>query len=288
VADAPTRFDRDTAVAPVVGEPGVYAARIDPGWRVIRGPNGGYLAAILLRALAAAVADPARAPRSLTVHYTRPPAEAPVRIETRVERAGRSLTTLSARLLQAGEPCALALAAFSAPRPGFELADAVPPEVPPPEACQPIPPGRMPIALRERFDQRWAIGAQPFTGGSEAMSGGWIRLAEPRRIDALALAAFADSFPPAIFSSAGPEAELGPVPTIDLTIHFRSELPLPGARPDDFALCVFRTGTARDGFCEEDGEIWSARGELLAHSRQLALAGGGQRPAPGRLGAKSP
>ena len=110
------------------------------------------------------------------------------------------------------------------------------------------------------------------------MSGGWIRLAEPRRVDALAVAAFADSFPPAIFSSAGPEAALGSVPTIDLTVHFRAALPLPDARPEDFALCVFRTRTARDGFCEEDGEIWSARGELLAHSRQLALAGGGPRP----------
>jgi acyl-CoA thioesterase len=267
-------------VTPIAGEPGVYTAQIDPGWRVIAGPNGGYLAAMLLRAMTCAVDDPARAPRSLTVHYTRRAAEAPVRIETRVERAGRSLTTLSARLVQDGHACALALAAFSAPRPGYELAHAVPPEVPPPDACEPIAPGRMPIVLRQRFDQRWAIGAPPFTGGSEAMSGGWIRLAEPRRIDALALAAFADAFPPAIFSSAGPEAALGSVPTIDLTVHFRAPLPLPDARPDDFALCVFRTRTARDGFCEEDGEIWSARGELLAHSRQLALAGGGPRPSP--------
>jgi acyl-CoA thioesterase len=286
VADAPTRFDADTAVTPVAGAPGAYEARIDPGWRVIRGPNGGYLAAILLRALGRAVDDPARAPRSLTVHYTRPPAEAPVRIETRVERAGRSLTTLSARLLQDGQLCALALAAFSAPRAGLELAQGVPPEVPPPEACPPIPPGRMPIALRERFEQRWAVGALPFSGGSEARSGGWIRLAEPRRVDALALAAFADAFPPAIFSSAAPDEDLGSVPTIDLSVHFRATLPLPGARPDDFSLCVFRTRAAREGFCEEDGEIWSADGVLLAHSRQLALAGGGPRPA-GRGGNSS-
>jgi hypothetical protein len=34
---------------------------------------------------------------------------------------------------------------------------------------------------------------------------------------------------------------------------------------------AFRTRTAREGFLEEDGEIWSADGTLLAQSRQLAI-----------------
>ncbi len=77
----------------------VHEGRIDQGWWVVRGPNGGYVAALLLRALAAEV--PAeRAPRSLTVHYTAPPAEGAVRIDTRVERIGRSLTTVSGRMIR--------------------------------------------------------------------------------------------------------------------------------------------------------------------------------------------
>ena len=39
------RFDHDTAITPI-GE-GRYEVRIDRGWWIIRGPNGGYVAAIL-------------------------------------------------------------------------------------------------------------------------------------------------------------------------------------------------------------------------------------------------
>ena len=45
------RFDRDTALTPL-GE-GRFGVRIDRGWWIIRGPNGGYLAAILAKAAAA-------------------------------------------------------------------------------------------------------------------------------------------------------------------------------------------------------------------------------------------
>src|ERR671931_54233 len=91
-------FDRETAVRPL-GE-GRFESRLNRAWWVHRGPNGGYLAAIVLRALTEAVGDASRAPRSLTVHYAAPPAEGALDIATSVERAGRSLTTGSARLTQ--------------------------------------------------------------------------------------------------------------------------------------------------------------------------------------------
>jgi acyl-CoA thioesterase len=263
-----SRFTRDTAVEPR-GD-GRYEVRIDPGWFVVRGPNGGYVAAILLRALAHAVGDASRAPRSLTVHYTAPPGAGPAEVETRIERRGRSLTTASARLRQGDRLLALALAAFSQPReaPGFR--DLAPPEAAAPERCVAIP---RRIPLHERFEQRWAIGAPPFSGGDSALAGGWIRLVEAEGsapIDAPLVAAFCDAWPPSVFGRLT-EPKAGGVPTIDLTIHFRTALPAEGVRPRDFTLCVFRSRYSRDGFLEEDGEIWSAGGELLAHSRQLAL-----------------
>ncbi len=80
----------------------MFAAKVSPDWRAGRGPHGGYLAAMLLRALIETVADAARAPRSLTIHYPRAPQPGPVSIHTVIERAGRSLSTLSARMEQDG------------------------------------------------------------------------------------------------------------------------------------------------------------------------------------------
>jgi len=260
------RFDADTAVRDC-GD-GRFEARLDPGWWVMAGPNGGYIAAVVLRALALAADDASRAPRSLTIHYTAPPAEGPAQIETRVERVGRSLTTLSGRLLQGDRLLALALAAFSRPRTGPAFEDASMPEVPPPERCPDLE-ERIPI--HARYEQRWALGSLPFSGGDRALCGGWIRLAEPRVNDALAVAAFTDAFPPALFSVVDDDTLAGGVPTIDLTIHFRAALPLAGAAPDAWVLSTFQSHVARDGFVEENGEIWSRDGILLAQSRQLAL-----------------
>ncbi len=264
-----TRFDRDTAVEPLGA--GIYQGRIDRGWWVFAGPNGGYVGAIVLRALQAAVADPSRAPRSLTLHYTAPPREGRVEVHTRVERAGRSLTTVSARLLQDERLVALALAAFSKPRGGPELEHAMP-EVAPPEQAAPLgSPSASSVSIHERFDSRFAYGAPLGSGAPRAETGGWIRLAEPRLVDAPLVVSFADGWPPSLFSHLARDVATRGVPTVDLTVHFRCTLPLAEAKPDDFTLVTFRTRSVREGFLEEDGELWSRDGRLLAHSRQLAL-----------------
>lgn len=264
-----TRFDRDTDVRRIDAPPGVIAweSRIDRGWWVVRGPNGGYIAAILLRALAGAV-DEGRAPRSLTVHYTAPPEEGPVRIEARVERVGRSLSTVSGRMLQGDRTLALALAAFSKPRAGPSFDDAKMPDARPPEECRSFD---NVIPIHERYDYRFALGSPPGSGADRALLGGWIRSAEPRVADAALVAAFTDAWPPACFAWTSDRGEIGAVPTVDLTIHFRRDLPLVNARADDFYLAVFRSRFAEQGFVEEDGEVWSRDGLLLAQSRQLAV-----------------
>jgi acyl-CoA thioesterase len=265
-----TEFDRDTAIRRE--DEGRYSAEIVTGWRAGRGPHGGYLAAILLRALIDTVDDPERSPRSLTIHYAAAPEPGrPVEISTTVERHGRSLSTLSARMTQEGRLTSLALAAFSVPwrSPG---ANELPmPELGPPDAERRSTPGLFKGApeFTKHIVMQPRVGAIPFAGSGAPMRiGGWTGLPEPRPVDALALALFCDAwFPPSFIALDSPAVS----PTVDLTIHFRQ--PISACDCDPAALClgVFETRLLHDGLFEEDGVIWAPDGGVLAQSRQLGI-----------------
>jgi acyl-CoA thioesterase len=259
-------FDHDTAVQDI-GD-GRFAAEMSERWWVGRGPNGGYVAAVILRAIQAAAALE-RAPRSLTVQFPRAPVAGPVEITVKTEREGRTVTFLSARMEQGGklQATALAVLADDLDASGFEELQM--PDVEPPEELYSPDPRQvsgMPTML-QNYSVRTALGDQAFSGGA-AHSGLWIRSREPRLLDAPLAAAILDAWFPAPFIRLeGP----APAPTIDYTVHFRAPLPEPGALAEDAYLATFRSGLARGGFFEEDGELWSQGGSLLAQSRQQAL-----------------
>jgi acyl-CoA thioesterase len=265
-AAAGTEFDRATALEPL-GE-GAYAGAVDPGWFAGRGPNGGYLAAIVLRAMLAEVGDPDREPRSLTCHYLRPPTPGPVRVKATVERAGRTTSTLTARLLQGGRQCIVAIAAFGVDVPAPAAYATAAPAVAAPEEITPVDNTGSGLSIVSRFEARPAVGEGMFAGAREAITGGWLRFAEPRPTDAIALAMYADAWWPSPWVCL---REPVAAPTIDLTVHFRAPraaTALPAGEP---VLAVFRSTTAAGGFFEEDGGLWTRDGVLLAQSRQLAL-----------------
>ena len=82
-------FDRDTAVRRA-GD-GKFEAEIEGHrWWVVRGPNGGFVAAILLRAITEELGDPGRPPRSLSVHYPGAPQPGTLEISVTRERVGRT------------------------------------------------------------------------------------------------------------------------------------------------------------------------------------------------------
>jgi len=266
-ATGTTEFDRATAVAPL-GDGG-WEAACDAGWWAGRGPNGGYLAATVLRAMAAELGDPAREPRALTCHYLRPPAVGPMRIDVAVERSGRAMSQLSARLRQDGRDCVIAIAAFGTDVPGPAGFVTAPPAVAAFEDVEPArTAARSGLSMVERFEVRPALGGAMLAGADEALTGGWLRLADPRPTDAIALTMFADAWFPAPWVRL---REPVPAPTIDLTVHFRAPAAAAALEPGEPVLAVFRSTTATGGFFEEDGELWSRDGVLLAQSRQLAL-----------------
>jgi acyl-CoA thioesterase len=252
-------LDADTVLEPLT--PTRWRAHVSERWWVVRGPFGGYLSAMVMRAMLLAVDDPARRPRSLTVHFVHPPEAGPAEVCATVERTGRAATTVSLRLEQDGQPVALALGSCATWRDGEpEWAEAAMPEAPAPEACRRLERnGAMP-PFHDQFDIRWVEGVPE----GQARNLAWLRTDPPRALDHLALTALSDGWLPAAFSKLG---RLVAAPTVDLTVHFRAPLATPG----EWVLADYRSRFSAGGAWEEDGDLWAADGTLLAQSRQLAL-----------------
>ena len=263
-----SHFDRATALTPLSsGAPGRFGGSVSEDFWVQSGPNGGYLAAIALRGAAALVPEPERAPRSLHARYLAAPKAGAFELNAEVIRKGRSLTSVAVRMTQDGREFLHASAAFSDAFSTLSFQDCEMPGVRPLAECQPV---EKRIALNQRFDMLHAIGGQE-RQSARAVTGGYIRFADPRPIDALALAALWDCWPPAVFARAFEQRFRGAVPTVEASVLFRRRVPLPAATPADYVLLKVESTMAEEGLVEESGEIWTTDGLLLAQSRQLAL-----------------
>jgi acyl-CoA thioesterase len=202
------------------------------------------------------------------VHFLSVPVEGAGIASVRIERAGRGLSTVSARLEQDGKVVAIALAALAGSYPpGVEYDDVRMPEVALPEDIEvpAVPPGSFDAPFRHNFAIRPALGPLPFTSADRALTGAWMRLREERPIDEALVVALCDSWWPAPYAVSDRPLM---APTIDLTVHVRAPLPLAW----DDLLVEARSELARDGYFEEDVRLFTRDGVLVAHSRQLALA----------------
>jgi acyl-CoA thioesterase len=264
-------FDLATAVH---GGPGSWTATVDPGWTIADRPNGGYLLALSTRAALGAVDHPH--PLAVSAQFLAPPAVGRAELEVVPLRAGRSLSSARVTLAQAGRPLLVALVGAgeldAGGAPEWQRASG-PPALPPVEECvrgRSELPGGVRVNILDHLDVR----LDPATAGSFAgrPSGrlemrGWVRFHDGRRPDPLALLQAVDALPPTSFELGIPAW----APTVELTVYLRG-LPAPG-----WLACVVRGQLWRDGWFDEDAEVWDASGRLVAQGRQLA----GARPREG-------
>jgi acyl-coenzyme A thioesterase PaaI-like protein len=258
-------FSRATAVVPV-GE-GRWAAEIVEGWDIVGNANGGYLLAIVARALAAATGRPD--PVTVTGHYLSPGKPGPAEITSSVIKAGRRFTTGHATLVSGERPVLTVLGTFGdldGPGDDAELVRGGPPDLPPVEACIPIVSASpFPPPFMDRVELRLHPDDAHFRDGApsgEPRMRGWFRLRDGEPVDTVALLCAVDAFPPTAFNARLPVAW---TPTVELTAHVRAR-PVPG-----WLACAFATRFVTGGFLEADGEVWDGTGRLVAQSRQLAL-----------------
>ncbi|WP_267244706.1 thioesterase family protein [Streptomyces sp. PR69] len=267
-----SEFDRDTAVT--LREPGVYDAELSAGWTIIRAVNGGYLLALLGRALGESL--PHRDPLAVSAHYLTASRPGPAVIRTQAVRSGRTMSTGQASLFQRDEDGGeverirvLATYGDLDQLPDDVRTSAKPPAIPPREHCfgpsdAPAPiPGSS--AITDRLDIKldpatlgWALGAPSGKGEMRA----WFGLADGRDADPLSLLLTVDALPPTAFEL-GLE---GWTPTVELTAHIRCR-PAPGP-----LRVSITTRNLAGGFLEEDADVWDSADRLVAQSRQLVMA----------------
>lgn len=117
----------------VDGDDGRFVALLSDAWE-IWGPNGGYLAAIALRA-AGRVAQIQR-PSSFFCHFLSSPAFAEVELDVTVLKQGRRAESLQVAMTQEGRPILQALVKTVAEGPGHRDRHLQAPGVAPPDALQ--------------------------------------------------------------------------------------------------------------------------------------------------------
>ncbi len=263
-----TDFDHATKIDEVGA--GRFVAEVAEGWDVRGNPHGGYLLALLTKAMGYGVTQPD--PLTVSANYLAPPRFGPAQIELCVLRAGTRQSTVSGQLIQDGVLRVTAVATFgtvSAAAPQRLTPDVANPRpIPGPESC----PGPEvidtaclpPVSLHERLllrfhpDTGWIHG----TPSGRAELNGWMRHTD-RDPDLLAVLMFSDGMPPSLFEATGRQGLH--TPTVQLTTHLFAH-PAPG-----WIQGSFRTRVLADGFLDEDGELWDSTGKLVATTRQLGL-----------------
>ena len=205
-------------------------------------------------------------PLAVSAHFLAAPRLGPAVVEREVLRAGRSVSTVHARLVQNGRTCLDAVVtAGRLDTPGQPAWTRTgPPTLPPLEDCLRNTPARgMPRSgLTERLDLRLDPAAAGWltdpTGVAEIR--GYLRYADGREVDPLALVCLADALPP-VTASLGIQ---GWAPTVELTVHVRA-LPAPG-----WLRVVQRAELVADGWLDETCDIWDSTDRLVAQGVQLA------------------
>jgi hypothetical protein len=281
-----TEFQLATAVSELA--PGRFAAEIDGAWNTPVGPNGGYMAALAVRAFEAGMnGSGERRLRSITCHYLRSPARGPIEFDVEQVRSGRRFSSGRLTASQDGKVALLALATFGVPEldgvmswtvpmpdvlpaPAWDAGTADPAEYRPADGLW-VTQNQGPATLPQRLRFAPRLGRPPFAQASVRdggpITGGWLTVSERQPIDSAYVALCVDAWwPPAWEVLTAPAA----MSTLDLTIHIRANIP-PGGLAHEPVFGRYVSRAALDGLIDEDADLFLPDGTLLAQSRQLAL-----------------
>jgi acyl-CoA thioesterase len=233
------------------------------------GPFGGATAATILRAL---IDHPQRAgsPLALTVNYCAPIAQGAFDLDVRLVKANRSSQHWCVELTQdGGEVATLATAVFAERRPSWSHQPAPFPGATPFEQIRPYP--KIKMSWANQYDFRFIEGYPDYSGAKKdeaasAYSKLWIADRVPRKIDMLSLVSMSDAFFARVFHA---RHELVPFGTVSLTTYFHTDVEDLAAEDIDRVLGVADAKIFHKSYGDQNGELWSPNGRLLATTTQI-------------------
>lgn len=262
------KLQEDTAIA---RDGDALTANLSRDWE-IWGPNGGYVAAIALRAAGAVVPEGHR-PASFSCQYLSVGAFGPAQARVTVLKQGRSAWCLQVSLEQDGKAFLTAQVWTTNRTDGPHAAETVMPDAPPPEDLKPIqhylPKDTPRHIFWENFDSRpvrfYPVGERDPNGAVQLQ---WYRYVGFEPVDPFADAARAviliDTLLwPSHWRSRDPQPDYI-APSLDLTVWFHQ--PPEGS---DWLLADAHADQAHAGLIGGQVKVWSQDGRLLAR-------GGGQ------------
>lgn len=244
---------------------GVYERECDRTWWGHDAMFGGYVEALMLRAMVDELADPSMLPQSIAAHFLRPFSDGLLRCEVTLERRGRTMANLSVRAFSGGKLSGLAIANFGRRRRVLEFFDGAPPSEMTPIGADELPSDRTFVPTHDHYEFYPRIGTFE-RGEGISRVGGWLRQRHPGPIDAYLMFVLSDVWMPAAYHRWTASA---PAVSADITTHFRAEFPRHDLDPAAPLFVELTTTGSFGGFVDEDVTIWSSTGELLSQSRQM-------------------
>lgn len=239
---------------------------VDPSWAVGGKPHGGYL---LRSAVEVALDADHPHPMAVSAHYVSSPDAGPAQVDVERVRTGRRVASSRVRIAQDGVSrveVLLSSGRWDAGSEPYWSAPGGPPSLPAVEDCPRVPsvgPTGKVVGYFDHVDTRldpssaqWAVGKPQ----GQAEVRGWMRRDDGAAATPLDLLVFCDAMPPVTFDL----GLMGWVPTLELTVHVRA-LPAPG-----WLRVVQRATLLRDGWLDEECEVWDSTDRLVAQARQLA------------------
>ncbi|WP_169054041.1 thioesterase family protein [Nitratireductor sp. XY-223] len=244
----------------------VFKSQTDQRYWNLIGPYGGWIAALMIKAVIADRSDARFEPVALTIDFMKAPAEGEIILRRRCDRAGRTAAFWRVDMENPdGTPCARAMVTLAPHRETLVFSTQKMPDVPPPQAVERFRTEVLPVKWAHLYETRVIKGKMgEITPDAHSLT--WVREADQRPLDHVSLTALCDSPFPRLFLATGRPSNIS---TITMTIYFHAPMAELEEIGGDHLLADARCERSVGGFFDQHTSFYSTQGNLVAASQQM-------------------